>query len=225
MEIKMKNTLEILLFLSIFSFNELWACECSYPPESFDEYVRANHIIFSGTVLEQIEIPKGINDFYSYNGLTVIKVDKWYQNQMESDTIYYANGQGHTCISSVRYLKGGEQVIIKATEEYIPYLELTQYYSYTDKKLLQFKEKMKNRPVVGYTICDVGILKVKNEMVVGNITKNYLYKSWRQANRVRKISKKWAEKIESKYRNIVPKYQKWGLKRFSRLMRRRWNSI
>lgn len=221
----MKNIFGVLLLFLIFSFNKLWACECSNPPESFGVNVRANHIILSGTILEQIEVPEEISDFYSYKGLTVIKVNKWYQNKMESDTIYYANGKGHTCISSVGGLKEGGQVIIKAIEEDIPYLKMLHYYSYTDKKLIQFKEKIKNRPVVGYSICDVSVLKVKDQMVIGNITKNYLYKSWRQAALVKPFSKKWSKKIESKYKNTTPRYQKWGLNKFNRLMRRKWNSL
>ena len=159
-----------------------------------------------------------------YQGLTKIEVKKWYQNQMKSDTIYYANGQGAMCNSSIEHLNEGGQVIIKAVKAsmYNPALEL---YPNDDKKLSSFMESYKDKSIVGYDICDVSILKVREKIVIGNITKNDRHKQWRRIKFVRRISKKWALKLERKMRREKPKFQKWELGRFANLMDKKCKSL
>jgi len=203
---------------------EVNGCSCINVPESFSENIKANQIIFMGTVLEQIEIQNDSNLLMLYHGVTKIKVTKWYQNRMKSDTIFYANGQGSMCISSIEHLKEGDQVIIKSVKEsiYDPSLE---FYPNVDKKLLRFMESYKHKSIVGYEICDVGLLKVKEQKVTGNITKNYQLRKWRIINFIRRISKKWANSMEAKMRKDEPKYQEWDLGKFGELMKRKWNSL
>jgi len=90
----MKRLLSIIIFLTFLSTLEISACSCANVPKTFGENIRANHIIFRGTVLEQIRIQNDSNYLLLYHGLTKIEVNEWYQNKMKSDTIYYANGQG-----------------------------------------------------------------------------------------------------------------------------------
>lgn len=220
----MKTKIGFLLLAVIFSIEGLKACSCTNVPKAFDENIKANQVIFHGTVIEQITIPKDSNHFRHYHGLTKIKVHKWYQNQMQADTIYYANGQDAMCICSLEYLEKGEQIIIKALRERIYDLSF-EYYTNLDKNFMQFMENYKNKPTVGYGICDVGLLRVKDQMVIGNISNNYQDMKWNQIHFIRRISKKWANKLESRLRKSEPKYQIWSLDKFAKLMTNKWNSI
>lgn len=217
----MKRVLVIILLLSTSIILEINACSCINVPKTFSENIKANHIIFLGTVLEQIVIQNDSNYLLLYHGLTKIQVNKWYQNNMKSDTIYYANGHEAMCISSVEHLKEGDQVLIKANKEsiYEPALEL---YPNVDNNLFSFIDSYRHKPIVGYGICDVGLLEVKDQVVIGNITKNHQYRKWRRINFIRKISQKWADTLETKIHKDEPKYQKWRLKRFTKLMNAKW---
>jgi len=62
---------------------------------------------------------------------------------MESDTIYYGNGEGYTCTSSMGYLKVGKQVIIKSVEKDVTCFAWTQPYPSTDEKLNRFSSQKK----------------------------------------------------------------------------------
>lgn len=217
---KMIRYVFAVLFIVITSFVEICACSCSNAPETFTANIRANQIIFRGTILEQIEIPNASNSMLIYHGLTKIKVVQWYQNRMQSDTIYYANGQGAMCTNSLEKVMVGEQVVIKAVKENIhdPSLEV---YSDRDDTLIQFMKNFENKPTVGYGICDVSVLKVVNQMVIGNITKNHRRRKWRQINFIRRISTKWADRLVAKLRKRKVKYQAWNLNKFAKMMRKK----
>lgn len=217
---KMIRSVLVVLFIVITSFVEICACSCSNAPETFTSNIKANHIIFRGTVLEQIDIPNASNSMLIYHGLTKIKVIQWYQNRMQSDTIYYANGQGAMCTNSLETLKLGEQVVIKAIKENIhdPSIEI---HSNKDDTLIQFMKNYENKPTVGYGICDVSVLKVVNQMVNGNITKNHRRRKWRQINFIRRISTKWADRLVDKLRNSKVKYQVWSLDKFAKMMKKK----
>lgn len=220
----MIKIISLIFLLSITSTAEIKACSCTNVPKTFSKNIKANHIIFFGTVLEQIEIKNDSNYLMSYHGLTKIKVNKWYQNQMKSDTIYYANGQGSMCINSLEHLKIGDQVIIKSIQGSIqdPSLE---FHADPDKELINLLEFYKEKPIVGYGICDVSLLKIQNQMVTGNITKNHQSRKLKLINFVKRISEKWARKLKAKLNMNQPLSQKWELDRFNKLMKMKWKAL
>jgi len=65
---------------------QLKSCSCYNPPKVFIQNIKANHIIFHGTVLEQIKFRNDSNYLMTYHGITKIKVHTWYQNRMKADT-------------------------------------------------------------------------------------------------------------------------------------------
>lgn len=220
----MKSIIYTIIFLTIFSIPKISACSCVDVPKTFSKNIQANHIIFRGTVIGQIEIQNDSNNLLLYHGLTKIHVNEWYQNKMKSDTIYYANGQGSMCTTSLEYLKTGDEVVIKAVKENM-YHPTIEFYLKPDKKLIRFMKKYRDKATVGYHICDVSVLKIQNQMVVGNITKNYQRLKWNRINFIRRISEKWADKLEAKLRESKPKYQSWELNKFAKLMKKKCNSL
>ena len=220
----MKTSLSFLFFLLAAAFIDVKACSCSNVPDNFSLHIRVDHVIFQGTVLEQIEFDNEAGLLYEFYGLTKFKVDKWYQNQMVSDTIYYANGQGAMCMNSMVRLKEGDQVIVKAINR--PFNDIVYevdpgYNPHFYKAVLEYK----NKPMVEYNICDVSVLSVRDNMVVGNITRNYCNRKLRQSIFVKRFSKKWAEKIKDKLRNTKSIYQIWSFDKFDKLMTAKWNAI
>ncbi len=55
--------------------------------------------------------------------------------------------------------------------------------------------------------------------------RNYQNRKWKQIRFAKRISKRWAEKIESKFRKVKSQFQSWKLNQFGKLMRYKWNSL
>ncbi len=218
----MKRINIIIGILAILYISKMSA-SCGYAPKTFMENIRADHIIFLGTVLEHIETPKNSNYILLCKSLTKIKVDRWYQNRMKSDTIYYSNGNGNI-FESIANFKGKDQLIIKAVRKHF-YDPSEGYFLNPSTETLQFIADYRNKPTIEYTLCDESVLRVNDQMVIGNITKNYLHRKWKRIAFFKNISVKWADKLRSKSNRKKSKYQKWNLDRFRRFMIMKWHSL
>ncbi len=106
---------------------------------------------------------------------------------MESDTIYYANGESATCASSAEWINQGEEIIFKTRRN----RNFEHSIHFNEGKNL----KTTIKPIVHYGICDVGILNLNKNGVKGNITKNYEDSRYCWERLVKKFSKKYYDKI------------------------------
>lgn len=211
------------LFAVLLSLNNsINACTCINSIKTFAKNISVTHVILMGEVIAQIPTPKGD---YSCSGLTQIKVLHWYQNQLESDTIYYCAGS--LCSMSLERWDIGDTLIVKAEKWQIP-----AYYGYPSIseqdsiELQAFGDKYyQHLPIIGYYLCDWSTLNVENNQVVGDITKCFGCNRWNFIEFVSKINEKWGKKLKGKYHQKGPRPQIWSPERFSKLMRRRWNSL
>jgi len=217
------KTAVLILAISLSTSNENLACSCSNVPETFAQHIKANHIILKATVVKQIPIPLDSNSVFIYQSLTQLEVQHWYQNQMESDTIYYANGQGAMCTSSIAHLSIGSMIIVKAQREYLH--DHSKLYGYPDSNYSRFVKDYHQNPIVGYSICDLSLLHVEENQVIGPTTKNYLRRKMKWERFVGKINKSWAIKIRDKRQNNPTKHQMMTLEKFARIMTMKWNSL
>lgn len=221
----MKNSINILIAIFTITYGEGLACSCTSVPETFNRSISVKHIIFEGTVLEHIDIPNDSNYLQIYyRSLTKIKVNNWYQNKMKEDTIFYANGDGTTCTESVDKFKVGERVIIKSLKASIYDFHL-QFRASPDIRLNEFMREYTLKPIVVSGICDVSLLSIKDDLVVGNITKNHGANRGRFINFIKPLNKKWANKLKDKWRSSKRQYQEWSIEKFDLFMRQRWNSL
>ena len=196
----------ITLIYSVSGF----ACTCFDPPKTFVENIKANHIIFSGIILEQLDVPYDSNVYRIHQAVTKIAVKKWYQNKMHSDTIYYANGSGVFCNKSIEGLNAGEEVIIKSVKEsfYDPF----------------FSEIIKS-PIVAYDICDVSLLYVKGDKIIGDVTKSSRNQGSKFKKFIRRINVDWFYRLSNKGLFGSRDYQRMPVRRFDRIMRRLWKAM
>jgi len=119
---KNKNRKDILVFpgliLCLLLFSHFAAaCSCANVPDNFAKNIQANHVVLSAIVIEQIEFDNLEKSLVFAKSLTKLKVTHWYQNSMYADTIYYVNGEGAACGSSIAYANIGEELVIKARKE------------------------------------------------------------------------------------------------------------
>ncbi len=214
----------VFLILSLICVQEVViGCSCSNVPSSFMEHIRADHIIFSATVLKQIRFQNQDKVLMSYHGVTQLKVDKWYQNKMISDTIYYANGSGASCDYSMEGLEKGQRILLKTIKASLDNLSFP-FYKNLDQQLVQAINYYNNKPIVAYGICDVSFLFFEQNYICGNITKNYVKRRTKLYYWVNNKNKKLGS-ILSEYYQKNPKYQKWNTKKFDTRMRQKWHSF
>jgi len=128
------------------------------------------------------------------------------------------------CNSSLEYIEEGQQVIIKALKGSI-YDSVLEYLPIRDKTLVQLIETYKSKPTVSYEICDESVLRVQDQLVIGNINKNYHHKKSKRIYFIRRFSKKWAKKLRVKLNTADTKYQSWNLNKFAKTMKKRWKSL
>lgn len=192
----------LIIFISCCIPMKSNACQCTHYHYNFTEYIRASHIIMAAEVVEHID---GKYDFGVTWSLTKLVVFKWYQNKMESDTIYFSNGSNQMCEGTLRFFNVGEKVILKA-------------FNY-QSNIRGYKN------VVHYGACDTGVLRYINGMVVGDINKNYQNRSRKRERFIGKLSEKWADKMIYKRRQKPRKEQKMNFKKFNRMMAIKWDAI
>lgn len=211
----------VFCILIILLFNEgVVACQCVESNTHFTEEIVSWHIIFAATVVEHVEISSDSSYYTRYNSLTKLKVDTWYQNKLDSDTIFYANGNGASCDSAISFLNVGDRVVLKAYNVTVFY-PIHTLMPKEGRVNLDFLGILKENPIVGYHICDEGILEIKNSMVHGNITHNSLYRNLRFIMFLERVSTRWAEFMESRMLSGYKAYfQEWSLDRFDKLLRK-----
>ncbi len=202
-----------------FMANICVACTCSNSPGTFIKYINKNNVIFAAEVIEQIDLPDSGHQYLTYYSITKLAVFNWYQNKMESDTIYYANGSGGMCYQSIRDYKPGEKLIIKSDKS--PFPAGLRYGQTSNSQLDSFIGEFSGKPSIEYHICDESILRYNNNKVVGNISINYNSRKRERERFLEKISKKWAEKLFEKRFKKPQKLQKMSRKRFDRIMNRK----
>ncbi len=195
------------------------SCSCINLPKTFTKSILPNEIIFSGIILEHIVVPNDSDHLLLYHGLTKIMVTKWYQNEMESDTVYFANGMSSMCITSIERLDIGDHMVFKTQREQLD--EVCEFIGRIDEKCKRFVEAYSLFPIVANGICDVNIVKIEQDKVVGNITKNYQARKWRFRRFVTKISQAWGDKVKGKILRGERKIQSMTIDEFDRLMRRK----
>jgi len=98
----------LLAITSLFG-TQVNACSCEYMPTTFTQNLGSGTIVFSAVVLEHIDLPErpeGSRDWYTYHSLTKMSLTKLYSGDIKTDIIYYANGHGSACGTSIK----GEQL-------------------------------------------------------------------------------------------------------------------
>lgn len=213
----------ILTCLILCLSHTIHSCSCINPPRIFVKNVKADHIILAGVVLEHLTIPPDSSGLMIYHSITKLKVSKWYQNKIKSDTIYYANGMGSMCTNSIEGMKIGSHLIIKAKRVRLD--TPSTYQKNKNLKSKQFFEKFSKAPIIGYGICDTSILSTDEKTVTGNITKNYSSRKWKKISMIRKINKKWGDSLRRKWINQEQAFQEIEIEKFNRLMERKRRDI
>ncbi len=161
-----------LLILFLLLSYQAFACSC-FGPNNFTEELKANQIIFKGKVIKVIKQPEALKQTAFFFSYTVIKVEHWYQNDLQVDTLLYGNGSTSACQTNIEGYPIGTELILKTTLE----KNLTSYNSSIYEKennpdnAIDLQSILPNYPIVEYHVCDPGILEVKDNKVIGNITK------------------------------------------------------
>jgi len=212
-----KIIFSILIIFILMS--ESYSCSCANIPKTFAENISEEHVVFKAEILEHIDLGQPSDFSFIYDKITKLKVSLWYQNQMGSDTIYYGSGQSSMCIRSISHLDIGQELILKTLKK--SWIPTDPVFNNRNKNPRTDLDQYKEIPLVGYDICDRGILMIENEKVVGSVTKNIPLRKQKFENFLRKFSEGWADKRERKRRERN-KQQQISKERFERIIRRKF---
>jgi len=198
------------------------ACSCSNSPHIFVENIQANHIIFAAEIVEHIVFKERIK-YFGYYGITKLRVFHWFQNEMVSDTIYYVNGEGGMCHTSIDRFKVGTKMILKTFEK-TPF-QNGYVKRHNSENALNLVSQYFTKDFVGYGICDESMLEVEDNIVVGNITTNISRQNWKFERILSKVSDSLKDFFIKIKRRATKNKQSMNWNKFESLMERKWKSL
>jgi hypothetical protein len=150
------------------------------------------HVIVRGKIGKTIHFSKN-QRMMGYESITLVHVIEYISTPFNSDTLYYLNGNGAACQSSIAYRQYDSEIIIKSRQ----FENFDFYYklSVEDFKKENLLDSLSNNQILSYTSCDVGSLKIENNICIGNITRNKSHRSLKFIQFVERIYKKLGDHL------------------------------
>lgn len=210
------------------------ACSCS-PIAPFMQSIEQEDIIFQAEVLEEIELPldeirakireniareNQIDEnsiplpppYLGLKSISKLKVTRWFQNELQSDTIFYQNSDGNSCNRSIAR-QVGKTLIIKAR------LKELSFYKLNLSELQELIPQSTKWVLVKGKECDTEHLLIDAGKVTGTITKSAVYKYLLKARKLPEDAHEARKHLRQKML-VENKLQRMTYRKFLRLIKR-----
>jgi len=211
----MKSIFKIIFIIAFGSF-DLLACSCSYSSKSFKDNLNFPYIL-EVEVLEHFEYKKEKDENYVLlEGYTKLLVNRSLKSKIMYDTMLFKNGQGSMCEINLGFINSGEKLLIKGWEaKNLQFWELSNGSSMIPSKQDSFFVNLtKNYKTIESTTCEYTYLKIENQEVTGDLTRNKFREKQRVYRILDKISNNLAERYKRKNMNESQLRQRMKLEEY-----------
>jgi len=132
------------------------------------------------------------------------------------DTMLFKNGQGSMCEINLGFINSGEKLLIKGWEaKNLQFWELSNGSSMIPSKQDSFFVNLtKNYKTIESTTCEYTYLKIENQEVTGDLTRNKFREKQRVYRILDKISNNLAERYKRKNMNESQLRQRMKLEEY-----------
>jgi len=209
----------IFLMLSV----GLFACDCTTTSKTFKDNLNFPYIL-EVEILEHFQYEEEPNDnLVFFEGYTKLLVLKSLKSEIMYDTMLFKNGQGSNCEIHLGFFKPGERLLLKGWEAgNLHFYDLSgNPFATPSKQDSVFVKLATEYRTIESTNCEYTYLKISNQHVEGNLTRNKLKVKQKIYRILKKISYKLAKEYEDSSMNEEQFTQRMKLQKYWNILVRK----